>query len=142
MEFPNQKPFINKVLIIDDSEIDRHIASFLIKKYKISEEIVSLDSADSAFKYFESLKESKSDTTHLIFLDIRMPLKDGFQFLEEFSKLQSSIKANCKIIMLSTSIDTKDHERAADSEFVDLFLNKPLDNDKMKSLEEKYFIHR
>jgi len=63
-----------------------------------------------------------------------MPEMDGFQFLEEFEKLQVSIQQKCKVIMLSTSDSFKDLNRANKSKFVKKFLNKPLTENILQAI--------
>ncbi len=128
------KPFFKKVLIIDDSETDRYIAQFVIKKHQFAEEIVVQELATKALDYLIALEKDPDQHPELIFLDIRMPEMDGFGFLDEYAKLPEIVKSNCIIIMLSTSLDPDDHQRATNSPYVNRFLNKPLNKEKMESL--------
>lgn len=128
-----------KVLIVDDNEIDRYIASRVIKKSGFAEEVILKESAQTALNYLESLKDTPREIPTLIFLDIRMPEVDGFGFLEGYEKLSESVRKNCIIMMLSTSLNPDDHERAKSSRYVNRFLNKPLDREKLEiiSVEKK-----
>ncbi len=73
------------------------------------------------------LKSAKSDELpEVIFLDIIMPGMDGFQFLDEFEKLDENIRKRCKVVMLSSSDSFKDLNRANKNKLVRKFLNKPL----------------
>ena len=128
-------PHYKKVMIIDDNQVDRYIAESYIKKYNFAGEIVLKDSAKSALEYLESLKNNPDDLPQLIFLDIRMPVLDGFGFLEEYESLPETIKVNCIIMMLSTSLDPEDHEKAKNNKYVNRFLNKPLNREKLETLK-------
>ena len=55
-----------------------------------------------------------------------MPIMDGFQFLTDFEQFSENVRTKCKIIMLSSSISPKDIDRAASSQYVKKYLNKPL----------------
>ena len=131
-----QTPRYKKIMIIDDNEIDRYIAARNIKKYGFAEEVVLKESANAAIEYLEALGATDEEHPQLIFLDIRMPEKDGFGFLEEYEKLDESIKKNCIIMMLSTSLNPDDHERAKNNKYVSKFLNKPLDKEKLMLVAE------
>src|ERR1044071_1082288 len=131
----NQKPKFKKVMVIDDSEADRYIASYNITKHNYAEEIILSETATHALEYLKQKMNTPEELPELIFLDIRMPEMDGFGFLDEYAKLPDAVKANCIIMMLSSSLDPKDLERAESSPFVNRFINKPLDKEKLKMLE-------
>ena len=133
MENSNPKKF-KKVMVIDDNEIDRYIANRNITKYDFAEEVITMESSRGALSFLGSLKDTPDQLPQLIFLDIRMPEIDGFGFLEEYEKLPDSVKQNCIIMMLTTSLNPTDHERAANNPYVSKFLNKPLDKDKIDLL--------
>jgi CheY-like chemotaxis protein len=119
-----------KVMVIDDNEVDRYIASRNIRKYGFADEVVVQDSARSALQYLLQLK-SEDELPHLIFLDVRMPELDGFGFLREYEKLPGAFRKNCIVMMLTTSLNCQDHETASKNRFIKCFVSKPLDQDKL-----------
>ena len=123
-----------RVMVIDDNEIDRYIANRNITRYAFAEEVITMESSRAALNFLESLKDTPELLPQLIFLDIRMPEIDGFGFLEEYEKLSDTVKQNCIIMMLTTSLNPSDHERAKNNQYVNRFLNKPLDKEKIDSL--------
>ncbi|MEP7264291.1 MAG: response regulator [Bacteroidota bacterium] len=120
-----------KVMVIDDTELDRFIADRVLRKYNFAEQVVMVDSARAGLDYLKSLVDSPQELPQLIFLDIRMPDIDGFGFLEQYAELPEVIRKNSIIMMLSTSLDSYDHERARNNPYVSKFLNKPLSKEKL-----------
>lgn len=114
----------SRVLLIDDNPMDNFVNKKLLESTSFATEVVTHQFPKEALSYLTSLDIEA--LPELIFLDIMMPEMDGFQFLDEFEKLQVSIQQKCKVIMLSTSDSFKDLNRANKSKFVKKFLNKPL----------------
>ena len=123
----------NTVLLIDDNEIDNFVAKKFIEKSGFAENVITVQSGRSALDYLETKDTSKNILPDIIFLDIGMPVMDGFEFLLEFEKLNKIIINNCKVVVLSSSLDIDDYNRANRNKLVRKFINKPL---SYKSLME------
>jgi len=110
----------------------------MIEAASIAENIYTHTGAKSAIEFLrnmEKLEVADKVLPDVIFLDIDMPLMDGFQFLDEFEKLTSVAKKKCKIVMLTSSINPQDFNRSKKYENVRLYLNKPLSHDSIIKLE-------
>ncbi len=114
------------VLLIDDSEMDIYISKHIIENRKFAEKISVSISAIEALVFLNSLKGNHEEFPDVIFLDIRMPVMDGFEFLEEFSKFPESFINKTAVYMLTSSADSNDKERAAKFTVAKKFITKPL----------------
>ncbi|MEP7263980.1 MAG: response regulator [Bacteroidota bacterium] len=117
---------IKKALLVDDTEIDLYITRCLMEAGGFADEILTRTSAMEALAYLRINADNPEQLPDVIFLDIRMPVMDGFGFLEQFELLSESIRNHCTIYMLSSSLDYEDLARAHCNPFVSAFLNKPL----------------
>ena len=125
--------FVDLVLIVEDNPIDVFINTRVIQQSGLSKEVMALQSAREALEFLTQ-QAVNSELPNLIFLDIRMPDIDGFEFLEEFSELPQLVLELCKIVMLSSTIDPLELEKARNSPFVLAFIPKPLTRDKVIEL--------
>ena len=114
------------VMLIDDNELDIFINKKLMETENFASRLITHSSAQSALDYLKNNSASPDEIPTIIFLDIMMPGMDGFGFLDEFGKLDASIKKKARIVMLSTSDSFKDLNRANQNPYVAKFLNKPL----------------
>jgi CheY-like chemotaxis protein len=125
--------FVDLVLIVEDNPIDVFINTRVVEQSGLSKEVMAIQSAREALEFLNQRAEN-SKLPDIIFLDIRMPDLDGFEFLEEFSELPERVLELCKIVMLSSTIDPIELEKARNSPFVLAFIPKPLTRDKIIEL--------
>jgi CheY-like chemotaxis protein len=129
----------HSVILIDDNEIDNLINQKMVEAAGLSKYIYTHTGAKSAIEFLKNIEQLETEIVEsvlpdVIFLDIDMPLMDGFQFLEEFNKLKSSTKDKCRIVMLTSSINPQDVSKSKKYEAVKKYLNKPLSQDSLKDL--------
>ena len=109
-------------LLIDDNYIDNFVTRRILEGGNFAEEVIVSQSAADAI---DSLR-SGSVKPDVIFLDIRMPVMGGFEFLQEYDKLEIDGKKAIKIFMLSSSLDPTDLKKSSNNKYITQFIHKPI----------------
>ena len=126
------------VMLVDDTELDNFINQKIIESSFFAEKIYTNTSGQSALEFLKNLAVNKKLVQalipDLIFLDINMPLMDGFQFMDEYCKLQKEIRGKTKIVILTTSISDRDKEMATKYGEAISFINKPLNEASLSKI--------
>lgn len=130
---------LKNVLLIDDSESDNFYHARKIKKLGITDNIHICFSGEEALSYLKSELDGIHPQPTLIFLDINMPGMNGWEFLEEYEKLELSQQGEVVLTMLSNSIDERDRLRAQQFKSVHGFYSKPLNENYLNSILESHF---
>jgi CheY-like chemotaxis protein len=123
------------VLLIDDNEIDNFINERMISTSGFSKQVIVKNSCDAALDYLKNHQDDLINLPDVIFLDLNMPGKDGFAFLNEFEKLSPTARGKCKIVVLSSSISPDDINKASTNPYVFKYVNKPLSEKYLSAIE-------
>ncbi|MEM9858071.1 MAG: response regulator [Bacteroidota bacterium] len=113
-------------MLVDDNETDNFISKRIIEITKFANRVEVKNSGKSALDYLRDNQDNLEDLPNLIFLDINMPIVDGFVFLYEFEKFNNQIKDKCKVIILSSSDNKRDIDKIVNNNHVIKFITKPL----------------
>lgn len=130
---------LNKILCIDDDQITLMLCKMVIAKAAFSNEIATAKNGEDALNFFDTLKTSDQTITkpELIFLDLNMPIMNGWEFLEAFNTEKYAEFHNTKIIILSSTIDPGDLEKSKKYPLVIDFLPKPISKEMLEYLKDK-----
>lgn len=115
------------IILVDDDPINNLINKRLISKLKLSSQIEEFLEAEQAIERIRKIEHSEKI---LILLDINMPVMNGWDFLNQY--LKEFKLRNDKIIVLSSSIDFQDRQKAKEFSCVEGFIEKPLSPEKIK----------
>jgi len=137
---------LNCILLIDDDEPTNFLNRMTLEQADCAHCVQTIQTGQEALNYLmhKGKYQHANDHPHpdLIFLDINMPAMDGWEFLEKYRQLPSQQKASIVMIMLTTSLNPDDQQRAAAIPEIDGFEHKPLRVDRLKDMLKHYFPDR
>jgi CheY-like chemotaxis protein len=122
-------------IVIDDSKLDCFIAEKIIQTSGKSKAVKVFLQASEALEYIKALSPAEVEHT-IMFVDIQMPMMNGFEFVEAFNTLPDNVKSDYSIYMLSSSINENDIAKVRSMPIVKQFINKPLTIDAVKQIFE------
>jgi CheY-like chemotaxis protein len=123
------------ILLVDDDEINNFISIKLIKKAVDNTAISAC--LNGRFAIEELVEIQKNDPSLLpdfILLDINMPIMNGWEFLDEYQRLNIDPLGKSKIYIISSSVFSNDINKARSYPLVKNFISKPLSVDKIKEM--------
>ena len=131
---PHQK--LDLACIIDDDNLYLKIVQRIIESKKLCKEIIIFKNGKDAIDHFKSIinDSNMKKIPDVIFLDLNMPIMDGWEFLDEFLKIPRSLKKRITLYVVSSSIDPRDINRAKSISLVEDYLIKPITYEELKKV--------
>ncbi|WP_276482190.1 response regulator [Paraflavitalea pollutisoli] len=133
---------LNCILLIDDDEPTNFLNRMLIEETGIAHEVRVTQSAREALEYLSgrsALDGVQPPRPELIFLDINMPAMDGWEFLEQYDQLSPEQKSSIIVVMLTTSFNPEDENKARKISYISSYQNKPLTEDVINGILKAHF---
>lgn len=134
---------LDLILCVDDDPITLMLCKMVISKSSFAKEIITAQNGEEALNYFDDLKLNNlgnkiTSYPSVVFLDLNMPVMDGWEFLDHFSKEEyTSVFQNTRVIVLSSTIDPRDIEKSKTYPMVMDFLSKPITKEIIEQLKEE-----
>ncbi|WP_299989156.1 response regulator [uncultured Pontibacter sp.] len=137
---------LDLVLLVDDDDTTNYLNKRLLTDMKVAKEILVLKNGKEAIDYLSKACSETSDGAtkcpDLIFLDIKMPTMDGFEFLEEYQRKGLDAGDHVIILMLTSSASFYDLERIKSFKKVKKHYSKALTNHDVKEILAEFFQKR
>ncbi|WP_162428739.1 response regulator [Pontibacter pudoricolor] len=135
---------LSGILLIDDDETTNFLNQRLLDRMQVTEHIHTFVNGKQAFDYLYNVSNNNYDPSNagyfkpeLIFLDINMPVMDGFELLELYNRLDAEFRKGIVMVVLTTSTHPQDTD--AVNKYAAEYITKPLTADKLDKLMRKYF---
>ena len=133
------KEKVECIMLIDDSPAVNFYHKSLIEQADCCQSIVVARHGKEALDILTDTSKKGYHKPDLIFLDLNMPVMDGWEFLDHYKKLQAELKAKALVVLVSSSLNPDDKEKAAEYEDVKEYIIKPIDLEVLEHLLKSYF---
>jgi len=130
---------LNCIMLIDDNKLDNFYHERVIRKHNAAKHVVVKESGEEALLYLRNKSQNPADMhPEIIFLDINMPGMNGWEFIEEYKKLDAEVQSRMVVVMLTTSENPDDVAKAKANDVLFAFKTKPLTIEILNEVMKRY----
>src|ERR1700744_1640363 len=129
------KPHI--LCFIDDDEIYQYTIARSVRTHELAKKTLIFGDGEQAIGYLTDNANNREELPDIIFLDINMPIMDGWHFMEEFITLKPRINKKIVIYMITSSVDPVDKDHAKRISEISDYIIKPIKPEMLKDLVEQ-----
>ncbi|PIB36313.1 hypothetical protein BFP72_13375 [Reichenbachiella sp. 5M10] len=123
-----------KVAVIDDDQVFQLIIKKQIEMKNFDCEILSFYNGQEAFDFFKANADDAEKLPDLVMLDVNMPVKNGWDFLQDYQTLPAEMRKKISLYMVTSSVIQSDIDKANDNENIISFVSKPITNEKLEEV--------
>ena len=127
---------VNQVLCVDDDAITLLLCKKVLARFSFCKDIITCVNGEETLHYFNTILKINVQKPDLIFLDLNMPVMGGWEFLDAFNTCKYEKFHSIKFIVLSSTIDPQDFNKAKKYPMVIAFLPKPINKSMLEYIEE------
>ncbi|MEQ9287131.1 MAG: response regulator [Cyclobacteriaceae bacterium] len=122
---------MKRIAVIDDDEVFQLIIKKQIEMKNITCEIMKFFNGEEAINYLNANIQEPGQLPHMIMLDVNMPIKDGWEFLEDYETLPSEVKNSITLYMVTSSVIQSDIDKAKKDNNIKDFISKPIPSERL-----------
>lgn len=130
---------LDLILLVDDDDTTNYLNERLLKEMQVARQILVLKNGREAIEYLKKANNALENSPDLMFLDIKMPVMDGFSFLEEYHNSGLDAGDYVIIMMLTSSASFYDLERLKTYDKVKKHFSKTLTKHDVQEIMNDYF---
>lgn len=121
--------------LIDDDDLGIYLTEQLLRAEGFSNTICTFQSAREALEML--VKGKKETVPQVVFLDLNMPLMNGWQFLDALAPYEEKLRGKCHIYILTSSLALTDLEKSKRYGLVEGLIHKPLDRREIRAIQSQ-----
>lgn len=133
------KKKINCVLLVDDDDATNYIHQYIMKEIQFADHIKIAKNGHKALDYIKSINNKDYLKPDILFLDVNMPVMNGWEFLKQYELLDNSLQNDTMVVLFTTSLKPNEEELVGSFCSIDHVMSKPLTPEMLEKLQVQYF---
>jgi CheY-like chemotaxis protein len=129
---------MKKILLIDDDPIFVFLAKKILETVDKTAKIEIFPDGELAIGHIYSIKNNRALLPDIIFLDLNMPVLDGWGFLDQYAVIYSGLIKKIRLYILTSSISPEDIGHASEYPLISGYLVKPINKEKMAEIVSRH----
>ncbi|SHI76729.1 Response regulator receiver domain-containing protein [Mesonia phycicola] len=129
---------IDLACIVEDDPMHLFITKKYIELSGFVEKILVCKNGKEAYDTLKAMFLNSETLPEIIFLDLNMPIWDGWQFLDEFTKIPIPENQSITIYILTSSNNEEDFKKAKKYSLNSNYLVKPIEQDQLKDILSEF----
>ncbi|WP_186292767.1 response regulator [Mucilaginibacter corticis] len=121
------------LLVLDDDDLFHRILTFA-NKPNFFHHIYHHFEVEALIDYLSLNKQLAANLPDVIFVDLSIPVNDGWNFLNTYEEIRASLCKEINVYILTASVRKSDRERASGYTFVKQFISKPFTMDQFREI--------
>ncbi|MFB9863460.1 response regulator [Rufibacter immobilis] len=130
---------LNLILLVDDDETTNYLNKRLLTRMDIADRIEVVTNGEEALAFLNKAITDGNPLPDLMFLDIKMPVMDGFEFLDQYHQLPPTAQKCILVMMLTSSASFYDLEKLKQYSAVEQHISKPLEEAHVREILAEHF---
>ncbi len=125
---------VKLIALVDDDEVHQFTLKKQIEFTKLAEEVRIFPDGEEAILFFEENAANPEMLPDVLFLDINMPIMDGWDFTSQYIQIKEALSKETAIFMVSSSIREEDIRRAKNIPEIADYIVKPISSQTLMNL--------
>ncbi len=126
-------------MLVDDDETTNYLNKRLLTRMEIADHIEVVTNGEEALTFLNTAITQGQPLPDLMFLDIKMPVMDGFEFLDQYHQLPENYQKCILVMMLTSSASFYDLEKLKKYNAVEQHISKPLEEAHVREILKQHF---
>ncbi|HEY4651590.1 MAG TPA: response regulator [Pontibacter sp.] len=125
-----------KVFIIDDDALSIFLTQSVLELENVTQEIQTFMAATEALEVLQTC--AAAELPDVLFLDLNMPIMDGWDFLKSLHAIEAKIRHTCTIYILTSSLDTSETDKSKEFPIVAGLIHKPIASEDIQLIHNRF----